>query len=200
MGVGTRRNGSRPQPVADNGNCHETPGATVSVRDMTASATSQHRASAARAGDTDAARADSGRGKAPGGKGTDAARSRKRRQLREDQAIAYLLGGMTITETAHKLKVSRSTVHRWLNDPFLQSKIESLRDDIVDAMFDQQLQASRLATPRLVELMDSDDHRVAVRAAIALQAAGQRVYHFMDLKKRIERVEDNLMITERIKR
>lgn len=194
------RNGSRPQAIADIGEHPGPPAATPSAVETPSLAASEGGNGAVRAGDANAKGTAGRQEKATRENGSQTARTRRRRRTKQDQALTHLLGGMTITETALTLRVSRSTVHRWLDDPLFRSRYESLRDDLVDSMFDQQLQASFMATSRLVELIDSEDERVAVRAAIALQVAGQRIYYFLDLNKRIERVESNLMLLPRARR
>ena len=47
--------------------------------------------------------------------------------------------------------------------------------------------------------MESPNEQVAVRAAIALQAGGQKAYQYMDLRKRIDRLEDNLQIVHGVR-
>ncbi len=61
-------------------------------------------------------------------------------------------------------------------------------------MLDQHLLASRMATAKLMQLMESSDDHVALRAAAILYASGLRAYQFMDVRKRIEKLEDNMGI------
>ncbi len=187
-------NGSHAQATAGAGESQEPPQSTVSLAEVPAPPISTSRNGDEKPRGRGADDSSRRKEKTAQAKRAKKAQVRRRRRTRQDQALVHLIGGMTITETALTLKVSRSTVHRWLDDPLFRSRYESLRDDLVDCRFDQQLQASFMATSRLVELMDSEDERVAVRAAIALQVAGQRIYYFVDLTKRIERVENNLML------
>jgi len=122
----------------------------------------------------------------------EAERSSERSKYKQSIAVELLASGMTVTEVAKKLGVVPSTVHRWLNDPFFVAELEARRDEIVESMLDQHLLASRMATAKLMKLMDSDNEQVALRAAATLYAGGHRAYQFMDVRKRIERLEDNL--------
>ena len=124
----------------------------------------------------------------------EAERSSERRKYRQAVAVELLASGMTISDVARQLEVDRSTVHRWLNDPIFVAELEARRDEIVESMLDQHLLASRMATAKLMKLMDSDNELVALRAAATLYAGGQRAYQFMDVRKRIERLEDNMGI------
>jgi len=124
----------------------------------------------------------------------EAERSSERRKYKQAIAMELLASGMTVTEVAKKLGADPSTVHRWLNDPFFVAELEARRDEIVESMLDQHLLASRMAAAKLMELLESDNEQVALRAAATLYAGGQRAYQFMDVRKRIERLEDNIGI------
>ena len=101
---------------------------------------------------------------------------------------------MTVTEAARQLDIDPSTVHRWLNDALFVAELEARRGEIVESMLDQHLLASRIATAKLMGLIDSPNEQIALRAAAILYAGGQRAYQFMDVRKRIERLEDNMGI------
>jgi len=124
----------------------------------------------------------------------EAERSSDRRKYKQAMAVELLASGMTVTEVARQLGADPSTLHRWLNDPIFVAELEARRDEIVESMLDQHLLASRMATAKLMKLMDSDNEQVALRAAATLYAGGQRAYQFMDVRKRIERLEDNMGI------
>jgi len=124
----------------------------------------------------------------------EAERSSERRKYKQAMAVELLASGMTVTEVARQLGADPSTLHRWLNDPLFVAELEARRDEIVESMLDQHLLASRMATAKLMKLMDSDNEQVALRAAATLYAGGQRAYQFMDVRKRIERLEDNMGI------
>ncbi len=51
-----------------------------------------------------------------------------------------------------------------------------------------------MATDKLVESMESSEEVIALRAAIELYRGGQRAYQSIDVRRRIERIEDNLKI------
>jgi len=124
----------------------------------------------------------------------EAERSSERRKYKQAMAVELLASGMTVTEAARQLDIDPSTVHRWLNDALFVAELEARRDEVVESMLDQHVLASRMATAKLMKLMDSDNEQVALRAAATLYAGGQRAYQFMDVRKRIERLEDNMGI------
>ncbi|MFQ5792633.1 MAG: hypothetical protein ACE5JI_19345 [Acidobacteriota bacterium] len=66
---------------------------------------------------------------------------------------------------AATLKVHRSTVYRWRADPAFERELSRRRDEFLEKTFDLQAFASVLAVRKLMELLDSEDEKVALRAA-----------------------------------
>jgi len=124
----------------------------------------------------------------------EAERTGERLKTKQALAVELLASGMMVTEVAKRLTVDRSSIYRWFNDPVFMGELEARRDEIVESMLDHQLLSCRTATAKLIELMESEDSAVALRAAITLYNGGMRAYQFMDVRKRIERLEDNLGI------
>jgi hypothetical protein len=124
----------------------------------------------------------------------EAERSSERLESKQAMAVGLLVSGMTKTDVARQLDVDRSTVHRWLNDPFFVAELEARRSELIDSMLDRQLLGSRIGTAKLMELVDSPNELVSLRAATALVTSGQRAYESIDVKKRIEHLEDNMGI------
>jgi hypothetical protein len=124
----------------------------------------------------------------------EAERSSERLESKQAMAVGLLVWGMTKTDVARQLDVDRSTVHRWLNDPFFVAELEARRSELIDSMLDRQLLGSRIGTAKLMELVDSPNELVSLRAATALVTSGQRAYESIDVKKRIEHLEDNMGI------
>ena len=98
----------------------------------------------------------------------EAERSSERRSYKQAIAVGLLASGMTVAEVARQLDVDPSTVHRWLNDPFFVAEREARRDEIIESMLDQHLLASRMATAKLMGLIDSPNEQIALRAAAIL--------------------------------
>lgn len=110
---------------------------------------------------------------------------------RKGRALALMVVGTPIVHVADAVKVHRSTIHRWLADPDFQRELASRREEFLERTFDLQAYAGTLATTKLIELLDSQDDKVALRAAHALVAAG-RTYVLIDQERRVRRLEDNL--------
>ncbi len=107
------------------------------------------------------------------------------------EALVLLVQGLPITHIADVLQVHRSTVHRWIADPEFQRDLALYRDLLIEETFDLQVLASKRATLRLIELMESDDPRIAL-SAIKTAAPLKDHYQAMDHERRVRFLEDNL--------
>lgn len=92
-------------------------------------------------------------------------------ELTPDQAAALelLLSGQTITAAAAAVGVARETVSRWRNsDPAFQAAYNAALQSAHDAMGKKLLDARARAIDTLADLLDADDHGLALKAAAAL--------------------------------
>ncbi len=124
----------------------------------------------------------------------EAQRRSERLKVKQTLAVDLLASGMTVSETAREVGRDRGTIYRWFNDPVFMAELEDRRQELLDSMLDQHLLACRMATAKLVESMESSEEGIALRAAIELYRGGQRAYQSIDVRRRIERIEDNLKI------
>ena len=124
----------------------------------------------------------------------EAQRRGERLKFKQALAVDLLASGMTVSETARMVGRDRGTIYRWFNDPVFMAELENRRQELLDSMLDQHLLACRMATAKLVESMESSEEGIALRAAIELYRGGQRAYQSIDVRRRIERIEDNLKI------
>ena len=85
------------------------------------------------------------------------------------EAVGLLLSGRTITETAAALGVARETVSRWRHT---DAAFEALYNEGLRSTWEAgrvRLEEARgKAIARLVELVDSEEPAVALKAAMAL--------------------------------
>lgn len=91
--------------------------------------------------------------------------------LTPDQAAALelLLSGQTITAAAAAVGVARETVSRWRNnDPAFQGAYNAALQSAYDAMSKKLLDARARAIDTLADLLEADDHGLALKAAAAL--------------------------------
>lgn len=85
------------------------------------------------------------------------------------EAVALLLSGKTITETAAAIDVSRETVSRWRHtDPAFEAVYNEGLRSTWEAGRSRLEEARGKAIARLVELVEGDDPAVALKAAMAL--------------------------------
>ena len=123
-----------------------------------------------------------------------AVRDRRGVARKQELAIGLLVQGKTVTDVAREVEVDRSTIHRWLNDSSFRLRLAVCREQLLNSMLDQQLLAGRMANAKLMDLLESQDERVALRAATVLSTGAQRAYQLIDQQKRIERLEQNLQM------
>jgi len=121
-----------------------------------------------------------------------AERAGDRQKFKQSVAVELLTSGKGVTAVARELHVVPSTIYRWLQDPVFLGELETRRDEIIGGLLDHQLLGARVAVVKLMELMESSNEQVSLRAAIALQSAGLQAYQLIDVRKRVERIEDNL--------
>lgn len=91
--------------------------------------------------------------------------------LTPDQAAALelLLSGQTITAAAAAVGVARETVSRWRNsDPAFLGAYNAALQSAHDAMSKKLLDARARAIDTLADLLEADDHGLALKAAAAL--------------------------------
>jgi transposase-like protein len=117
-------------------------------------------------------------------------------RLKDNRAIAVelLVQGVSQTDVARQLGVHRTTVYRWRKDPFFVAQLEARRGELIDSLLDLQLLGSRIGMGKLLELVESTNDSIALRAATALVTGGHRAYQSIDEKKGRERLEDHLAI------
>jgi transposase-like protein len=129
----------------------------------------------------------------------DAERPRERLKYKQARAVDLLVFGMTVTDVAAQLGVNRGTVHRWRKDPIFVAQLEARRSELADSLLDLHMLGNRIGLGKLLELVESTNDSLALRAATTLVNSGQRAYQSIDEKKRIERLEDNMGMVHGLK-
>ncbi len=124
----------------------------------------------------------------------EARRRSERLKFKQILAVDLLASGTTVSETAREVGVDPSTIYRWYNDPVFMAELEDRRQELLDSMLDQHLLAGRMATAKLVELMESAQEGIALRAAVELYRGSLRAYRTIDERQRTDRLEDHLKI------
>jgi Homeodomain-like domain len=105
------------------------------------------------------------------------------------RAVALLASGTSVSEVARTLGVHRTTIHRWFSDPCFSDELARQRDGLIEQTFDLQVFASLQATRKLLELLDSEDPRIAFWSARTL-APLKEAYVLMDHERRVRSMEN----------
>jgi hypothetical protein len=129
----------------------------------------------------------------------EAERPSERLKYKQARAVDLLVFGMTETDVAAQLGVNRGTVHRWRKDPIFVAQLEARRSELADSLLDLHMLGNRIGLGKLLELVESTNDSLALRAATTLVNSGQRAYQSIDEKKRIERLEDNMGMVHGLK-
>lgn len=103
--------------------------------------------------------------------------------LGDEQIIAGLLSGKSISVLSKELEVSRATIHRRLEDPDFSAELSRCRQELIDSIVDSVSSASVKAVECLVSLLKDESATVRLGAAKALldpvlrKHAGQTIHH-----------------------
>lgn len=88
-------------------------------------------------------------------------------------ALDLLVAGKTVTEAAREAGVARETVSRWRHqDPEFKAEFFIAMRSISEANQKKRLDAQTKAIDRLLEIADSDDDMVALKACSVLLKLG----------------------------
>ena len=77
------------------------------------------------------------------------------------QAALLLSSGITITETAKQIELTRQTVHDWLNDPVFIAHLNTLKSEVIESGRSQIQTSVTLAITTLCDIMSSSQNDVA---------------------------------------
>lgn len=115
---------------------------------------------------------------------------------RQDQAIAALLGGLTISAAAAASGVSERTLRRWLTTESFASALADARTALLRSVLDALMSNMRNAVEALVRNLEATTPSVQVRSAEALLRAGFRATELDDLERRIALIEQSMRSTQ----
>lgn len=108
------------------------------------------------------------------------------------KALPHLLSTPRVSQAAVAAGVSRTTIYRWLEDPFFKYELDRWREEAKEeailalkGMLIQSVQA-------VGELLQSDDERVRLGAARLALTYGFRVMEDQDIVRRLELLESSV--------
>lgn len=102
-------------------------------------------------------------------------------------AIAALLE-LSIPEAAARIKVSESTLRRWLQDPSFQGAYQQARRHVLDDALTALCAARLKAVQTLVKLLDGPPSAAAKAASVLLEHS-ERAGERFELLERLEKLE-----------
>lgn len=115
----------------------------------------------------------------------------RKSEIVRERALDSLLSGATIAAAAEACGVNEKTVDSWLREPEFRSELLARSRAISDGAMAALIAANTAATSKMIELLESPDHRVALRAAeTILTMAGKWIAS--DTEERLKRLEEIL--------
>lgn len=108
------------------------------------------------------------------------------------KAIPKLIAASTIEAGCIAAGIDKSSYWRWLKDPEFETEIKMHRKQIVDAAYSLLMQAHEKAAQALIELLDSDDERVKIRASESVLSHYINYVQGEELEVRLAEVENKI--------
>ena len=118
----------------------------------------------------------------------------KRQNLTPQQGkvINAVLSARNITEGLKKVKVSRDTFYRWLDDTLFKEEYNRQRRMLISIAFDELKAATGEAAKALRELLDSQNEGIRLKASSLILDNIIKVQEIEELESRILKLEQNL--------
>ena len=113
-------------------------------------------------------------------------------QKGDSALIAALAGGSTAEDAARAAGVSRSTVHRRLEDPDFRRRVAEARREMLARAVGTLADASTAAAAKLRDLLDAESETVRLGACRAILELGAKLRESDELAGRIAALEERL--------
>jgi hypothetical protein len=106
----------------------------------------------------------------------------------EMMAVA-IASGSSVKDASEQIGISPRHGYRVAGRDNFQKRVSEIRTELMTQALGQLSAASTRATERILALVESDDHSVALRASVAILDRFSRLSESVDLRKRIEALE-----------
>lgn len=115
----------------------------------------------------------------------------RKSEVTRERALDSLLSGATIAAAADACGVNEKTVDSWLREPEFRSELLARSRAISDGAMTTLIAANTIAAGKMIELLESPDHRVALKAAETILNMGAK-WIASDTEERLKRLEEIL--------
>lgn len=109
--------------------------------------------------------------------------------------IPYLIA-CSVNEACRQSGRSTSTVHRWLKQPEFRAALKQAQDEAFSEGIIRIKSNVTKAVDVLVELLESEDNQIKIRAAENVIEYAVKLSHNDELEKRISSLEERLKETQ----
>ena len=109
-----------------------------------------------------------------------------RKQIR---AIPYIVGAKNLEEARSLASVSKETLWRWQKQPAFRAALEAARERVISEALERLKSGITRAVDVLMEMMESADGSLKIRAAERILEHFWRVKELQELEIRLKRVE-----------
>ncbi len=116
---------------------------------------------------------------------------------RQTAAMPYLAVARSAVEAARLADVARSTLYRWMKDPFFRDELETRRREAADLARSEMDELMQKAVMTLREVMDDPNSRARVDAARTLIYANMKSDYIRDLESRIQQMSDAMALRQK---
>ena len=108
---------------------------------------------------------------------------------KKEQAIAALLSMPTLPAAAQEVGVAEKTLKRWMREDSFAQEFAKARREFLELALARLQRASGQATTKLMELLDAEDDKLALRAALGILGQAVKGAETMDVLARLEALE-----------
>ena len=107
-----------------------------------------------------------------------------------DVSLAQALAsGATVAEAARQAGIGERTAYRRLTNPAFRRRVAQIQHAMARRALGRMTEGMSLAAEKLLQLMNTEDHRIQLRAARTLLDLGPRLRDSVELEARLVDLE-----------
>ena len=108
---------------------------------------------------------------------------------KQERFCLHLSAGMAIKAAAAEVGAGERTVHEWLARPDVKARVAELREQLLSEAIGKLSNSVNRAALVLDELLDVEDERIKLRAAVAVLNVLIKVREHKELAERVAELE-----------